>query len=80
MIRNKQLSELLCNAGYDADDSSSVTKKTDILLVPYEGFSSSKVNKVSESCKVIPIDQFISNMDQFLDDKNKAYQIMSSLR
>lgn len=79
-IRNKQLSELLCNAGYDADDSSSVTKKTDILLVPYEGFSSSKVNKVSESCKVIPIDQFISNMDQFLDDKNKAYQIMSSLR
>lgn len=79
-IRNKQLSELLCNAGYDADDSSSVTKKTDILLVPYEGFSSSKVNKVSESCKVIPIDQFIGNMDQFLDDKNKAYQIMSSLR
>ena len=67
-IRNKQLSELLCNAGYDADDSSSVSKKTDILLVPYQGFNSSKVNKVSENCKIIPIDNFISNMKLYLGE------------
>ena len=78
-IRNKQLSELLCNAGYDADDSSSVTKKTDILLVPYEGFSSSKVRKVSETCKVVPIDQFINNMDQYINDKNLTSKIISIL-
>lgn len=67
-IRNKQLSELLCNAGYDADDSSTVTKKTDILLVPYDGFKSSKVSKVSENCKVVPLDQFISNPRNFIPD------------
>lgn len=68
-IRNKQLSELLCNAGYDADDSSSAGKKTDILLVPYEGFSSSKVSKVSENCKIIPIQEFIDHMDQYIGEK-----------
>ena len=68
-IRNKQLSELLCNAGYDADDSSSVSKKTDILLVPYEGFSSTKVQKVGPSCRVIPIDEFINNMDKYIGEK-----------
>lgn len=78
-IRNKQLSELLCNAGYDADDSSSVTKKTDILLVPYEGFSSSKVNKVSETCKIVPIDQFIENMNLYLDNKELVTNIQSLL-
>lgn len=68
-IRNKQLSELLCNAGYDADDSSSAGKKTDILLVPYEGFSSNKINKVGENCKIIPIDEFITNMDKYIGEK-----------
>lgn len=68
-IRNKQLSELLCNAGYDADDSSSVSKKTDILLVPYEGFSSSKVKKVNSNCKIIPIDEFINNMEIYIGEK-----------
>ena len=68
-IRNKQLSELLCNAGYDADDSSSAGKKTDILLVPYDGFSSSKVSKVSESCMIIPIDEFIQHMELYIGEK-----------
>ena len=67
-IRNKQLSELLCNAGYDADDSSSAGKKTDILLVPYQGFSSSKVNKVGENCKIVPIDEFINNMELYIGE------------
>ena len=66
--RNKQLSELLCNSGYDADDNGSVTKKTDILIVPYQGFSSTKTSKVSENCKIIPIDQFINNLDEILGE------------
>ena len=36
-VRNLQLMELLNTRGYDADEGS-VTKKTDILLIPYEGF------------------------------------------
>lgn len=66
--RNKQLSELLLNNGYDADDSSSVTKKTDILLVPYDGFRSSKTEKVSKECRIIPIDLFIANMNSILNE------------
>ena len=68
-IRNKQLSELLCNAGYDADDSSSVTKKTNILIVPYEGFSSTKVQKAPEGCLIIPIDEFKNNMEKYIGEK-----------
>lgn len=64
--RNKQLSELLCNRGFDADDSSSVTKKTDILIIPYDGFRSNKTSKVSDKCLVVPIDQFQSNMEYYL--------------
>ena len=66
--RNKQLSELLCNNGYDADENASVTKKTDILIVPYTGFTSNKTNKVSENCRIIPIDQFMSNLDEILNE------------
>jgi hypothetical protein len=65
--RDQQLAELLCNAGYDADDSS-VTKKTDILLIPYEGFTSNKTQKASTnpSTLIVPIQDFINNMDKYL--------------
>lgn len=72
-IRNKQLSELLCNVGYDADGDSSVTKKTEILIVPYEGFSSSKISKVSDFCKIIPIDEFINNIGLYIDAEDAIY-------
>ena len=64
--RNLQLSEHLCNLGYDADQNSGVTKNTKILLIPYDGFKSNKVNKVSDTCLVIPINDFIQNMDSIL--------------
>ena len=64
--RNLQLSEQLCNLGYDADGNASVTKKTDILLVPYEGFSSNKTSKVSDHCQIVPIQDFISDMEKYL--------------
>ena len=34
-IRNLQLSELLINKGYDADPNGAVTKRTNILIIPY---------------------------------------------
>lgn len=64
--RNKQLEQLLGNRGYDADGNGSVTKQTDILLVPYEGFSSTKTSKVGENTMIIPIDEFMNNMSRYL--------------
>lgn len=76
-IRNKQLSELLCNAGYDADDSSGVTKKTDILIVPYEGFRSSKTTKVADTCIIVPLDRFIKDINLYINDKDLIEAIRS---
>lgn len=63
--RNKQLEEQLNSMGYDANGGS-VTKQTDILIVPYEGFSSTKTSKISENTMVIAMDEFIKNMDKYL--------------
>ena len=73
-IRNKQLSEQLNTAGYDADDSGSVTKNTKILLIPYEGFNSSKVSKAMKNpgTLIIPIQDFIDKMDEYLSNINTA--------
>lgn len=69
--RNKQLEEQLISEGYDASGTSSVTRKTDILIVPYKGYTSSKTSKVSEKTLIIPIDDFIKSKDVFLDTINK---------
>ena len=52
--------------GYDADGNAAVTKSTDILLVPVEGFSSTKINNAPESCLIVAIDDFRANMDKYL--------------
>ena len=52
---------------YDASDKS-VTKNTDILLIPYSGFESTKVQKVGPNTKVIPVDDFIANMQGYLSE------------
>lgn len=66
-FRNRGLFEKLRSMGHDADDNGSVTKSTDILLVPYEGYNEgSKLTKVSESCQIVAIDEFINNMDLYL--------------
>lgn len=65
--RNQQLEEQLINAGYDADSSLGVTKKTDILIVPYEGYTSSKTKKMTgEGQLIVPISDFIANMSKYL--------------
>ena len=65
-FRNQQLMEQLISMGYDAKDGS-VTKNTDILLVPYEGYNEgSKLKKIGPNTKVIPVDEFIEYMDMYL--------------
>jgi DNA ligase (NAD+) len=68
-VRNLQLMELLNTKGYDADEGS-VTKKTDILLVPYEGFSSSKVTKAlkQDNTVIVPINEFMENTEKYLGE------------
>jgi NAD-dependent DNA ligase len=65
--RDLQLSEQLIKLGYDADGKAGVTKNTDILIVPYKGFSSVKVSRVSKNCKIIPIQEFKSDIQKYLE-------------
>ena len=69
-FRNSQLSQQLNTAGYDADDNGSITKKTDILLIPYDGFISSKVVKARKNpnTKIVPIDEFLNNMKAYIGE------------
>lgn len=72
-FRNQQLSEQLCNNGYDADDNASLSKKTDILLIPYEGFNSSKVAKAMNNphTKIVAIDKFLNNIKDYIGEDIK---------
>ena len=65
-FRNKELMEQLRSQGYDADDNGSVTKSTDILLVPYEDYSSSKTRKAGPNTIIIPVSEFVENIDKYL--------------
>ena len=65
-FRNPQLMQELRDMGYDADDNASVTKTTDILLVPYQDYSSSKTKKAGPVTIIVPIDEFIANKNKFL--------------
>ena len=69
-FRNPQLIEQLITAGFDAGDGS-VTKSTDILIIPYDGFTSGKVVKAlsNPNTKVVTIQDFIENSDVFVGFK-----------
>lgn len=66
--RDKQLEEQLSNSGYDIDGNASVTKNTDYLLVPSQSYNQgSKIEKAKRyGVKIVPIDLFKNNMDQYL--------------
>jgi NAD-dependent DNA ligase len=66
-FRNSHLMELLSTAGFDAGEGS-VTKKTDILLIPFQGYSSSKVLKAMNNprTKIIPIDEFMKDSIKYI--------------
>ena len=64
--RNRQLEDYLRQRGYDADGSGSVTKNTDILIIPSPGFTSTKIAKAGPDTIIVPINEFMENMDKFL--------------
>lgn len=75
-IRDIELMTSLQNLGHDCSEGS-VTKVTDILLIPYEGFSSTKVEKAktynsnvnnSHKIKIIPIQDFKLNQTTYLGE------------
>lgn len=66
-FRDQELCKLLNDMGHNAGEGS-ITKATNILLVPYAGFSSSKTSKCGENTKIVPIDEFRNNMDKYLKE------------
>jgi NAD-dependent DNA ligase len=72
-VRDVELMMALSIAGHDCTEGG-VTKNTDILLVPYSGFVSTKTDKALEynnkygvQIKIVPINDFRANKDQFLN-------------
>ena len=64
-FRDPELMQTLIDMGYDASDKS-VTRTTDILIIPYEGYTSSKLNKIGENTIVVTKDDFINDMNLYL--------------
>ena len=63
---DENLTAYLASKGCDARPDAGVTKNTDILVVPYIGFSSSKVNKAGENTKIVDMAAFKANPDMYL--------------
>lgn len=61
-----ELTAYLEAKGFDANPNASVTKSTDILIVPEVGHDSSKVRKCGPQTKIIAIDEFKRNIDYYL--------------
>ena len=57
--RDKDLCEFLMSLGMDASAEKSVTKQTDILIVPYDGFESSKTRKLGKIGKITTLSEMI---------------------
>lgn len=64
-FRDPELMEYLKSLGFDASDKG-VTKSTDLLLIPNEEFTSSKLNKVGPNTQVVTIQDFRNNMNYYL--------------
>jgi NAD-dependent DNA ligase len=61
-IRDKAFSQWLRDKGYDADDNASVTKTTNILLVPVAGYESNKTRKAGPNTRIVPISLFMNEV------------------
>lgn len=65
-FRDKQLFTILNNMGFDADDNGTVTKDTDILLVPMEGYSSTKTQKAQQyGVQIVTVKDFLENIEKY---------------
>ena len=67
-VRDSELINFVSNMGHDINGTGSVTKDTDILIVPYENYSSSKVSKAisNGNTLIVPIDAFKENLNEYL--------------
>lgn len=63
---DEDLTNYLTSLGCDARPDAGVTKTTDVLVVPYIGFSSSKVNKIGEQTIVVDMASFKANPSQYV--------------
>lgn len=72
-FRDKSIVQQISDMGHDIDDSAGVTKNTDILLVPEEGFTSTKTakaikyNNSGANIQIIPVNDFLANLDKYLN-------------
>ena len=65
-VRNKELCDLLNQQGHDAGEGA-VSKKTDFLIVPFEGYTSTKTKKASEyGIPIMSMENFVHDMAQLL--------------
>lgn len=64
--RDADLEKYLVSRGYDCNSKASVTKTTNILLVPEIGFNSEKTRKAGDATQIIQIDEFKKNIDYYL--------------
>lgn len=67
--RDSELINFLSNKGHDITGGG-ITKDTNILLIPHKNYTSTKTNKVIASranTMIVPIDDFKSNMDYYLN-------------
>ena len=63
---DEQLAAYLANKGCDARGDAGVTRDTDILVVPYMSYGSSKRKKIGPKTKVVDYASFRSNPDYFM--------------
>ena len=73
-FRDQSLMNMLIDMGHDASDKAGVTKTTDILLIPYLNFTSTKTNKVGDNTLIVPVQEFVNNLDKYLNFTNGTTQ------
>ena len=64
-FRNAELVEKLMAMGHDASEGG-ITKTTDILLVPYPGYTSTKTSSVTENTLIVDVVSFSLDMNKYL--------------
>ena len=63
---DEEVYNYLTSKGCDARPDAGVTKTTNILVVPYIGFSSSKTSKVGPDTVIVDIVEFRNNVDNYI--------------
>lgn len=66
-FRDHNLIDKLNAMGHDANGNTGVTKTTDILLIPYDGYTSPKTIKAADNnITIVSVNEFINNMNKYL--------------